>query len=307
MDQLSAHEMNVFCRIADTGSFAAAAEDMGITPSAVSKLVTRLESRLGVRLLARTTRRLSLTGEGETYLRSAREIVAAIESAETELMASAAEPSGLLRINTGVSVGRHFLTPILPEFMRRYPRISVELSIADRQIDLLEEQVDVAIRTGPLTDSSLIARKLGETTRAIFTSPAYLEQFGPITHPGDLVNHNCMVVAGFSYLRRWPFMTPEGINVIEVNGRFDSDSPDVILDMVLAGQGIGRLSRFIMAEHLENGTLVELFKEEHRHDPLLIHALMPPGGNRSLKVRAFLDFLVGHPLVKERLSPVVVE
>ncbi|MCO6185013.1 LysR family transcriptional regulator [Rhizobium sp. L1K21] len=298
MDQLAAHEMNVFCRIVDGGSFAAAADDMGMTPSAVSKLVTRLEDRLGVRLLARTTRRLSLTAEGEIYLQSARAIVSAIEEAETELMASAAEPSGHLKINTGVVVGRHMLTPILPEFMARYPRVSVELNIADRQVDLIAEQVDIAIRTGRLTDSSLIARKLGDTTRAICASPAYLERHGPLEYPGELVKHNCMTVAGFSYLRRWPFLTPEGINMVEVSGHFDSDSPDVIVDMMLAGQGIGRLSRLIVADHIESGALVELFPDQHRKEPLPVHAIMPPGGNRALKVRAFLDFLFEHPDVK---------
>ncbi len=299
MDQLSAHEMNVFCRIMDLGSFAAAANELGMTPSAVSKLVTRLEGRLGVRLLTRTTRRLALTAEGEIYLASARDIVAAIEDAEAGLMASAAEPSGRLRINTGVVVGRHMLTPLLPEFMARYPKISIELNIADRQVNLIEEQVDVAIRTGALTDSSLIARKLGDTSRAICASPAYLEKHGQLDHPGQLVKHNCMAVAGFAYLRRWPFMTPEGINTIDVSGAFDSDSPDVIVDMMLAGQGIGRLSRLIVAKHLESGALIELFKDVHKQDLLPIHAIMPPGGNRSLKVRAFLDFLACHPRLKE--------
>lgn len=299
MDHFSAHEMNVFCRIVDGGSFASAAGELGMTPSAVSKLVSRLEDRLGVRLLTRTTRRLSLTAEGEIYLGSAREIVAAIENAEAELMASAAEPSGLLKINTGVVVGRHLLTPILPEFMERHPKISVELNIADRQVDLIAEQVDVAIRTGQLTDSSLIARKLGDTTRAICVSPDYLEKHGPIEHPGELVQHNCMTVAGFPYLRRWPFLTPEGMNVVEVNGRFDSDSPDVIVDMMLAGQGIARLSRLIVADHIERGALVELFPDRHKKEPLPVHAIMPPGGNRSLKVRAFLDFLFRHPAVKK--------
>ena len=302
MDQLSAHEMNVFCRIVDGGSFASAADELGMTPSAVSKLVNRLENRLGVRLLTRTTRRLSLTAEGEIYLGSAREIVAAIENAEAGLMASAAEPSGLLKVNTGVVVGRHMLTPILPEFMERHPKVSVELNIADRQVDLIAEQVDVAIRTGQLTDSSLIARKLGDTTRAICVSPDYLKRHGPIEHPGQLAQHNCMVVAGFPHLRRWPFVTPEGVNMVEVDGTFDSDSPDVIVDMMLAGQGIGRLSRLIVARHLEEGRLVELFADCHRIDPLPVHALMPPGGNRSLKVCSFLDFLTGHPLVRKRFQ-----
>ncbi|MGF0539207.1 LysR family transcriptional regulator [Agrobacterium sp. ES01] len=300
LDPFAAHEMNVFSKIVDAGSFAAAAGEVGMTPSAVSKLVSRLEARLGVRLLTRTTRRLALTGEGETYLDAARRIVADIEAAEAELTASAREPSGLLKINTGVVLGRHVVMPMMPDFMERYPKISVELNIADRQVDVIGEQVDIAIRTGPLVASPLIARKIGDTMRVICVSPTYLERYGRPESPADLRDHNCMAAGGFPELLRWPFLTPEGVNVIEVNGGFTSDSLDVIVDMVLAGKGIGRMSRIIVAQHLDSGALVELFKDSHRRDPLAVHALMPPGGNRSLKVRAFLDYMIGHPLVRAR-------
>jgi DNA-binding transcriptional LysR family regulator len=302
MDQLAAHEMNVFCRIIDSGSFAGAADTLGMTPSAVSKLVTRLEARLGVSLLSRTTRRLSLTGEGERYLRSAREIVGAIEAAEADLMANAAEPSGLLKINTGVVFGRHILGPILPEFIERYPKVSVELSVTDRQVNVMQEQVDIAIRTGPLADSSLVVRKIGDSSRAICASPAYLERFGVPASPSELAEHNCLLVSGFQYLGRWPFVTPEGVTFVEVGGNFSSDNIDVLVDMMLAGQGVCRLARLITDQYIESGELVELFTDSHRADPLPVNALMPPGGNRAPKIRAFLDFMIAHPLVRKRFS-----
>lgn len=301
MDQFSAHEMNVFCHIVDGGSFAAAADEAGMTPSAVSKLVSRLEERLGVRLLTRTTRRLSLTGEGEAYLLAARRIVADIENAEAEVMAYGTEPSGELKVNTSVVFGRHVLAPILPEFMALYPKISVNLGVTERHIDVLSEQVDVALRTGPLSDSSLIARKIGDTMRVICASPKYLERHGMPRVPADLYGHECMAAGGFTQLMRWPFVTQGGENIINVSGRFISDNLDIVVDMLLAGRGIGRMSRIIVAQHLQSGRLIELFPNEHRREPLPIHAVMPPGGNRSPKVRAFLDFLVPHPLLKSRL------
>lgn len=300
MDNIS-QDMFVFCRIAETGSFAAAAAELGMTPSAVSKLMTRLETRLGTRLLTRTTRRLSLTVEGETYLRHALEITAAIENAEADVMASAKEPSGTLRVNTGAAFGRHVLAPLLPEFMERYPKIKIDLSITDRQVDLIGEKVDVAIRMGALGDSSLIARKIGESGRAVCASPAYLKKCGIPKSGADLVNHNCLLVAGFTNLRQWPFATPEGINLQEVSGNFISDNADLVLNMMLRGLGIGRLARFIFARHLESGELVEILQDTHQTDPVPMHAVMPPGGNRTPKVRAFVDFLVNHPGVRSQL------
>lgn len=301
MSDASLKEMQAICRIAETGSFAQAADDLALTPSAVSKLVGRLESRLGIRLITRTTRRLSLTSEGATYVTRARDILAAVEDAEQEVMASAAEPSGLLRVNTGTAFGRHVLGPIIPDFLARYPKIRLDLGIADRQVDLIGEQWDVAIRMGQLGDPSLVARKIGESSRAICASPAYLERFGLPKTPAELANHNCIVISGFPYLRRWPFATPEGVNLQEVAGSLITDSADVIVDMMLAGIGIGRLARLTIAQPLKDGRLVEILKDVHRIDPFPIHAIMPPGGNRSPKVRAFIDFLVGHPLLKASL------
>lgn len=301
MHDAALREMQALSRIAETGSFAQAALDLGLTPSAMSKLVARLETRLGIRLVTRTTRRLSLTAEGTTYVARARDILAAVEDAERELMASAVEPSGSLRVNTGTAFGRHVLAPIIPEFLDRYPKIHLEVGIADRQVDLMGEQWDVAIRMGQLGDPALVARKIGETSRAICASPAYLARHGTPQSAADLTRHNCIVVAGFPYLRRWPFATPEGVNEQEVGGSFATDSADVIVDMMLAGLGIGRLARLTVSRHIADGRLVELLTDTHRVETFPIHAVMPPGGNRSPRVRAFVDFVAGHPLLRAAL------
>lgn len=301
MSDSAFREMQALCRIAETGSFARAADDLGLTPSAMSKLVGRLESRLGIRLVTRTTRRLSLTSEGATYVDRARDILAAVEDAEHEVMAHAAEPSGLIRVNTGTAFGRHVLGPLVPEFLERHPKITLDLGIADRQVDLIAEQWDVAIRMGQLGDPSLVARKIGESSRAICASPAYLERHGRPQSPAELARHNCIVVSGFPYLRRWPFATPEGVNLQEVGGNLTTDSADVIVDMMLAGLGIGRLARLTVARHIAEGSLVEILTDQHRIDPFPIHAVMPPGGNRSPRVRAFIDFLTAHPMLKASL------
>jgi DNA-binding transcriptional LysR family regulator len=169
MDQLA--EMRVFVRAIERGSFASAANDLNLTPSAVSKLVSRLEARLGVRLVNRTTRKLSLTAEGETYFDSGRRLVEAVDSLEQEVAASAAQPRGLLRINTAVSFGVRHLVPALIEFRQRYPEVRVSMSLTDRAVDLHAEQIDVAMRVGPLTDSNLMSRKFSEIERIICASP----------------------------------------------------------------------------------------------------------------------------------------
>src|ERR1700752_4788607 len=174
MNGAASAEMNAFVRVAERGSFAAAA-DLGLTPSALSKLVTRIEDRLGVRLLTRTTRKLALTAEGELFVARSRDILASIEAAEAEVTAASERPRGHLRISVGTAVAKQILGPALPVFLDRYPDITVELHVSDRQVDLVAEQIDVAIRSGALGDSTLVARKVGEGTRVICASPLYLE------------------------------------------------------------------------------------------------------------------------------------
>jgi DNA-binding transcriptional LysR family regulator len=285
-------EMNAFVRVVEKGSFAAAAQDLSLTPSAVSKIVTRIEQRLGVQLLARTTRRLALTAEGEAYFRRCQEILAAIEAAEAEVASSSTRLQGSIRINAGTAIGRYQIARMLPDFTARHPGITVELGVTDRLIDLIAENVDVAIRTGTLPDSSLVARKIGEARRVICAGPHYLERHGTPTSPGDLLRHNCLLISNVAHLARWPFHTPEGINNLAVRGDITSDSGDALLDLALRGHGIMRALELPAADYVRRGELVVLLADVHVSEAIPIWAVTPPGRNRVPRVRAFLDFLV---------------
>jgi DNA-binding transcriptional LysR family regulator len=290
MNGSASAEMNAFVRVAERGSFAAAAADLGLTPSALSKLVTRIEDRLGVRLLTRTTRKLALTAEGELFVARSREILASIEAAEAEVTAASERPRGHLRISVGTAVAKQILGPALPVFLGRYPDITVELHVSDRQVDLVAEQIDVAIRSGALGDSTLVARKVGEATRVICASPLYLEKHGTPRVPADLLQHNCLTLPGPAW-SQWPFHTHEGINRLAVAGTFTSDNADLLLDMAVAGLGIARLADFMVARALRDGALVRLLVDSHVPESFPIHALTVPGRHRAPRIRAFVDFL----------------
>jgi DNA-binding transcriptional LysR family regulator len=290
MNGSASAEMNAFVRVAERGSFAAAAADLGLTPSALSKLVTRIEDRLGVRLLTRTTRKLALTAEGELFVARSRDILASIEAAEAEVTAASERPRGHLRISVGTAVAKQILGPALPVFLGRYPDITVELHVSDRQVDLVAEQIDVAIRSGALGDSTLVARKVGEATRVICASPLYLEKHGTPRAPSDLLQHNCLTLPGPAW-SQWPFHSHEGINRLAVSGTFTSDNADLLLDMALAGLGVARLADFMVARALRDVALVRLLVDSHVPESFPIHALTVPGRHRAPRIRAFVDFL----------------
>ena len=283
-------EMNGFVRVVERGSFAAAADDLGVTPSALSKLVTRIEDRLGVRLLTRTTRKLALTAEGDLFLARSRDILAAIEAAEAEVTAASQLPRGHLRISVGTALAKQILGPALPVFLSQYPDITVELHVSDRQIDLVAEQVDIAIRSGALGDSSLVARKVGDATRVICASPHYLKQRGTPRVPADLQQHNCLTLPGPAWTQ-WPFHTHEGINRLAISGTFTSDNADLLRDMAIAGLGIARLADFMIARAVREGSLVPLLQESHLPEAFPIHALTVPGRHRAPRIKAFIDFV----------------
>jgi len=286
-------EMSAFVRIVDLGSFARAAEDMQVAPSALSKRVSRLEDRLGVRLLNRTTRRLALTAEGEIYLARARDILALVESAEAEVTASRGAPKGHLRVNTGAAIASRMADREIPEFLSRYPEISVDLMVSDRIIDPLAENVDVVLRTGELADSALVARKISGIRRIICASPSYLEKHGTPKTPADLLGHNCLTLSSPARLNVWPFMADDGINRLHVSGNFSSDNVNILLRMAVQGQGIIRLADFLVGQSLREGLLVEILADTHFSEPVPIWALMPPGRHRAPRVRAFVDFMAG--------------
>ncbi|QWG14260.1 LysR family transcriptional regulator [Bradyrhizobium sediminis] len=287
------HDIAVFIRVVDLGSFAAVAKEANLSPSAVSKIVSRLEDRLGVKLLQRTTRRLVLSQEGETYSIRGREILAAIEAAEAEVTAGRGQPRGHLRINTGTAFAKHRLAPLLPEFLKKYPDMTVELSVTDRRVDVVAEQVDVAIRVGPLGDTSLVTHRLGEVRRIIAASPAYLRRHGTPKQARDLLSHNCLHLRGFSRLAGWPMYVNGERVLLPVTGSMSSDSADLLLDLAVSGIGIVRLGDFLGEAALSAKQLVPLLETCHDDDPTPLNALMPPGRQNIPRVRAFVDFLDG--------------
>jgi DNA-binding transcriptional LysR family regulator len=204
--------------------------------------------------------------------------------------AASERPRGHLRISVGTAVAKQILGPALPVFLDRYADITVELHVSDRQVDLVAEQIDVAIRSGALGDSTLVARKLGEATRVICASPLYLEKHGTPRVPADLLQHNCLTLPGPAW-SQWPFHTHEGINRLAVSGTFTSDNADLLLDMAVAGLGVARLADFMVARALRDGALVRLLVDSHVPESFPIHALTVPGRHRAPRVRAFVDFL----------------
>ncbi|HTJ65122.1 MAG TPA: LysR family transcriptional regulator [Alphaproteobacteria bacterium] len=289
-----AGEMEVFVQAAQRGSFAAAAKAMQLTPSAVSRSVARLEDRLGVRLFQRTTRALSLTAEGEIYLTRATGLLSDIEEIERSFAADAAEPRGRLRVNASVPFGTYGVIPVLPKFLETYPRMILDLSLSDDVVDLIEERADVAIRIGPLRDTTLRAKLLGRSKMAVVAAPSYLEKHGKPAHPDGLAGHNCL---NFNFRRsadRWPFRVDGTIANYPIVGNFLGNSGEVVRLMAVAGVGIARLAHYHIAADLAAGRLVTVLEPFNLGDLEEIHALFVGHERLSLRVRAFLDFLAAH-------------
>jgi DNA-binding transcriptional LysR family regulator len=285
------NEMAAFVRVVEEGSFAAAASGLGLTPSALSKLVSRLEDRLRIRLLTRTTRRLALTPEGQVYLERAREILGSIEALESDLSRAGGRPGGRVRLDSGTAIAKHQLAPLLPEFRQLYPEISVDLSVTDRQIDPVAEHVDLVLRTGALTDSTLQVVKLYDGHRRICASPDYIVRHGRPLVPADLHRHHCLLLSHQPHLARWPFHTPEGVNAMTIRAGLTVDSADILLDLALGGAGIVRLGNILVDKALAEGRLVSLLDDFHAVEPFPVWAVMPPGRFRVHRVRVLLDFL----------------
>ena len=285
-------DLVAFVRSVERGGFSAAARDLDLTPSAVSKLVTRLEDRLGVRLLNRTTRSLALTAEGEAFFHRSQRILADIAEAEEEVGRSRAQPRGLLRVNVGTGFGMHQLVPALPDFLARHPELQVELTLTDRVVDLVEEGADLGIRMGTLPDSSLVARRIADIERVICAAPSYLRRHGTPRKPADLRAHNCLNMANTPALRRWPFEGPDGVEQVEVAGNLTATSADALLSLAMRGQGVIRLADVIVGAAIREGLLVPLLEDVHHREAVALHAVYPHGRHRSPRLAAMIEFLV---------------
>lgn len=289
-----AGEMQVFLRVVEAGSFSAAARLLLMTPSTVSKLINRIETRLGVRLLERSTRRLSLTSAGQTYYERSRALLEELEQVEHDLAEGNARTGGTVKINASVGFGLHAVEPLLPAFFEASPDINVDLSLSDEIVDLYLERTDVAFRVGKLQSSSLTAVKLGTASRKVLASPAYLEQFGTPETVDDLADHKCM---GFNFRHArpvWPLRESGRVVDRHVAGPLVANNGETLKRMALAGVGLARIAEFHVRKELAEGRLVEVLAHKVVGDREDVHALFLGGSLQPRRVRAFLDFMVPH-------------
>lgn len=285
-------EMEVFAQAVESGGFSAAARALSMSPSAVSKLVSRLENRLGTRLVNRSTRRLQLTPEGCAFYE--RCVVILADLREAERCAAAGEaPRGRLRVNANVPFGKHFLLPLLPQFLARYPEIMVDVSLSDMVVDLLEARADVAIRAGPMRSSSLVARKLGATRMMIVAAPAYFATRAMPRAVDELKQHNLL---GPSYARTmpaWPLLQGGAVVDVVPTGNAQAGDGEALRELALAGLGLARLAAFQVSDDLAAGRLVSVMEDANPGDLEDVHAVfLGNGGPVPARVRALLDFLV---------------
>lgn len=285
-------EMEVFARVVELGGFSPAARALRMTPSAVSKLVARLEARLGVRLIVRSTRKFMLTEEGTTFHDRTLRVLADLDEAE-RAVAACQIPRGRLRVNASVPFGRHFLLPLVPRFSAAHPGVQLDITLSDAVIDLVDERAEVAIRVGPLRSSQLVARKLGESRMAIVAAPDYLERRPAPTHPDDLAGHDLVTFNFARHSDSWPFMVEGLRREFPAHGRTIVGDGESARGLALAGQGLARLSLAHVARDIAAGRLVPVLETFNPGDVEEIHAVyVGHGGRLPARVRAFIDFLV---------------
>ncbi|MCC9625588.1 LysR family transcriptional regulator [Thalassospira sp. MA62] len=285
-------EMEVFVRVVERGGFSAAARDFNMTPSAVSKLVTRLEHRLGVRLLNRSTRKLVLTAEGQRFYERAVDVLSDLTDAENEA-ASADHPRGRLRVTVNLPVGLFRVLPLVPLFQERFPDIDLDITVSDKVVDLYEERADIAIRSGPMQTSALIARKLGQCRMVIVAAPDYLDRYGVPQTPDALADHRLI---GYNFPRAissWPFIVDGKPKTVMPGGKVCVGDAESARKLAVAGGGIARLAAFHVEDDVRSEKLKVLLAPFHPGDGVDIHAVyIGQGGHMPARVRAFLDFCI---------------
>jgi len=288
MDRLEAMEM--FVRIVETGSFSAVAQELGTTQPTISKQLTALEKHFKTRLLNRSTRSLSLTQSGASFYERCKQIVGEVREAEGALGRLQATLTGTLHVNGSIAMGQIFLTPMMLKFQQLHPELTVELSLNDRFIDLVDEGADVAVRLGRLADSSLVARFLGRTRRLLCATPSYLATHGAPKQPEDLAQHNCLLYAYLSTGNEWAFKAADEEIRVRVQGNFKANNGHAIREALLAGAGVALMPDWLIHDQLERGELTVLLPE-FAAPPLEINAVYPSSRHLSAKVRTLIDFL----------------
>lgn len=287
--------MVTFVHVVDSGSFTHAAQITGHSTSYISKEMSKLEERLGVRLMHRTTRTLSLTPEGELYYESCKQLVESAQEIENALGGKQSEPQGHLRISCPVSFGVVELSPMLAKFMSQYPKVTFEVDLSDRRVDLVAEGIDIAVRAvHKAADSSLISRRIKTAQAVTVAAPSYLRKYGTPKHPSELNQHKAITYSYQKNPKLWEYNSNDGEMIkVEVDSVFAANSPEMEMSMCLEGIGITRLPEEHTREAIATGRLVELFSDfpKHKIDLCLVY---PSRKHMSAKVRAFIDFMAEH-------------
>ncbi len=283
-------EMQTFNAVVDAGSFVKAADALDMSKAAVSRYVVDMETRLGVRLLHRTTRRLSLTDEGQVFYARSKELLAELQEAEDEITSRSDAASGLLRINAPFTFGILHLAPLWGAFKAQHPKVTLDVTLADRLVDLVEEGYDVAIRIATLESSTLVSKRLATTRMVLCASPTYLAQHGTPTHPADLAQHSVISYSYWATKDEWRFNGPQGPVSVKTNPCIHTNSGDTCRAAALSHQGVILQPTFLVGKDLSDGTLVELMPE-YRSIELGIYAVYPTRKHVSAKVRALIEFL----------------
>lgn len=290
-------EMQVFCTVVDKGSFVGAAEPLEMSKAAISRYVSGLEERLGVRLLHRTTRKLSLTEEGRQFYHQARDVLTLMDQAEEAVSSSAPEPSGVLRINAPVSFGVLHLAPVWADFMKVYPNVELDISLNDRLVDLVEEGFDAAVRIARMESSSLVGRRLAGTRMCLCASPQYLANHPEIRSLSDLTVHGVIAYTNFASGNEWQFEGPHGSETVRTRSSVRCNNGDTCRSIALAGGGIALQPSFMVAEDLRRGDLVEILPA-YQSVELGIYVVYPTRKHLATKVRVLINFLAerfAHP------------
>ncbi|UYI45975.1 LysR family transcriptional regulator [Vibrio natriegens] len=284
---MNVEHLKLLVRLASSQSISMAGQELGLSPAVASSHINKLEESLGVRLVHRTTRKVSLTEEGQAFLPYAEEVLASVEAAKGAVGVGHSNPTGTLRVTAPASFGRMHLIPALSGFMKSYPELTVDLRFSDSIIDMVEGGFDVAVRVAELKDSSLVARRLAPDRRIVVASPAYIEEFGTPEKPQDLLNHQCINLMGFD---NWVFKTEGGNLSVKTSGRFRCDNGDAMRDATVGGLGFSINSTWSVYKQLQSGELVEVLQDSPLDMDSSIWAVYPSSRLIALKVRAFIDY-----------------
>jgi DNA-binding transcriptional LysR family regulator len=284
-------DLSFFREIVKQGSLSAAAREMGVTPASISKRLSKLEAELGVHLVLRTTRRLTLTDEGELFHANAIRLLSELEDMERLISANRAAPKGLLRVNAPLGFGRTYITPLVSRFVRKYPDVDVQLQLSDHPLSLVDENFEVGIRFGEIPDARLVARKIASNRRLVCAAPAYLKKHGVPNVPHDLVHHNCIVLRqNEAAYGAWRFMRGKQSETVKVRGTLSSNDGEVCLNWVLDGHGLMLRAEWDIAKYVKTGRL-RIVLEDYATPDADIYAVSAERQARSPRVRAFTEFL----------------